>query len=103
MSKKRTTLSVIHDIQALALINIEDIFQFVLTAKDAEIEKRYDDEANAIRIAEKYLDIALRVGILEERLAGWSMTYSQPLTNSDDRVTKKACFYDVHEEQEDAP
>lgn len=101
MSKKRTQLSVIHDIQALALINIQDIFQFVLTAKDEEIEKRYGDEETAIKIAEKYLDIALNIEIFERGLAGWSMTYSQPITDSDDRITKKACFYDVHEEQED--
>ena len=41
MNEKKQSLSVINDIAALALVNIQDIFRFVLTAKDSEIEERY--------------------------------------------------------------
>ena len=41
MEGKKEALSVANDIAALALINIQDIFRFVLTAKDDEIEERY--------------------------------------------------------------
>ena len=37
-------LSVGNDIRALALINIRDIFQFTITAKDEEIINRYGSE-----------------------------------------------------------
>lgn len=95
MNEKKQSLSVINDIAALALVNIQDIFQFVLTAKDSEIEERYGSERIAIEVAEKYLDIAMKVRILESRVAGWSMKYSQPIKDKDGRIEKEAHFYDV--------
>ena len=56
MSKEQ--LSVGNDIRALALINIRDIFQFTITAKDQEIIDRYGSEEVAVSVAEQYLDIA---------------------------------------------
>ena len=94
-------LSVANDITALALINVQDIFQFCLTAKDADIEERYGTEECAIRIAEKYMEIAEKAQRMETLfLKGWDMTFSQPFKDSDERVTKKAYFYDVKEEGE---
>ena len=95
MSGKKEALSVANDIAALALINIQDIFYFVLTAKDDEIEERYGSERTAIDVAEKYLEIAMKASILEHRVSGWSMEYSQPIKGSDGRIEKKAYFYDV--------
>lgn len=93
-------LSVANDIKALALINIQDIFRFMITATDDEITERYGSEARAIEIADKYLDIAFRVDFIQDSIKGWSMTYTQPIKDSDERVTKKAYFYDVKEEGE---
>ena len=88
-------LSVANDIKALALINIQDIFRFMLTATDDEITERYDSEARAIEIADKYLDIAFRVDFIQDSIKGWSMTYTQPIKDSDDRREYKAYFYDT--------
>ena len=96
MSAKKH-LSVANDIAALALINIQDIFQFVLTAKDDEIEERYGSERAAIDIAEKYIEIAARASLLEHRVSGWDMKYTQPIKGKEDRIEKKAYFYDVKE------
>ena len=74
MSKEQ--LSVGNSIKALALINIQDIFRFTITAKDEEIRERYGSEESAVCVAEKYLDIALKVGMLEHALAGWNMNYT---------------------------
>ena len=58
MSKPQ--MSVANQIKALALINVQDIFKFMITATDEEIEDRYITEeraANAIAIdfAEKFI------------------------------------------------
>lgn len=98
--EKKETLSVAKDIAALALINIQDIFQFVLSAKDEEIEKRYGTEEKAIEIAEKYIEIAAKASMLEYPLSGWSMEYSQPIAGSDERLKKTARFYDVKKEDD---
>ena len=92
MSEKKH-LSVADDIKALALINIEDIFNFTLTAKDSEIECRYGSEERALAVAEKYLDIATRVTLLEASVYGWSMKYSMPIKDSDERKEHIAYFY----------
>lgn len=86
-------LSVADNIKALALINIEDIFRFVLSAKDSEIEERYVTEERAIDVAEKYLEIALKAQMLEHSIKGWSMEYSQPIKGSEERMKHKAYFY----------
>ena len=88
-------LSVANDIKALALINIQDIFRFMLTATDDEITERYGSEARAIEIADKYLDIAFRVDFIQDSIKGWSMTYTQPIKDSDERREYKAYFYDT--------
>ena len=89
-------LSVANDITALALINVHDIFRFVLMAKDDEIEERYGTEERAIKIAEKYMEIAERAQRMQSIfLQGWSMKYSQPIKDSDERITKEAYFFDV--------
>ena len=100
MIEKKETLSVANEIAALALINIQDIFFFVLTAKDEEIEERYGSERIAIEIAEKYLEIATKASLLEYHVSGWSMKYSQPIKDSDDRIEKTARFYDVKKGQD---
>ena len=92
-------LSVAKDIKALALINIQDIFRFTITATDKEIEDRYGSEARAIEVAEKYLDIAMRVDVLEYDLKGWSMKYSVPIKGKDERIEKEAYFYDREEKR----
>jgi len=103
MSKKKR-MSVNHEINALALLNILDIFSFTLTATDSEIVERYGTESNAIDVAEKYLDIALKSEILSYPLGGWSMNYSQPLKDSEERTEKTAYFYDKEEsESKDEP
>ena len=84
MSKEQ--LSVGNSIKALALINIEDIFRFTITAKDEEIKERYGSEESAVCVAEKYLDIALKVGMLE-----------MPIKDSDERADYTAYFYDKYE------
>ena len=91
MSEK---LSVAKDIKALALINIQDIFRFTITATDKEIEDRYGSEARAIEVAEKYLEIAMRASVLEYDLKGWSMKYSVPIKDKNERIEKTAYFYD---------
>jgi hypothetical protein len=91
MSEK---LSVAKDIKALALINIQDIFRFTITATDEEIEDRYGSEARAIEVAEKYLEIAMRTSVLEYDLNGWSMKYSVPIKDKNERIEKTAYFYD---------
>ena len=88
-------LSVAKDIKALALINIQDIFLFTITATDKEIEDRYGSEARAIEIAEKYLEIAMRASVLEYDLKGWSVTYSVPIKGKNERIEKTAYFYDM--------
>ena len=87
-------LSVAKDIEALALINIQDIFRFTITATDEEIEDRYGSEARAIEVAEKYLEIAMRTSVLEYDLKGWSVTYSVPIKDKNERIEKTAYFYD---------
>ena len=89
-------LSVANDITALALINVQDIFHFVLTAKDDEIEERYGTEESAIKIAERYMEIAEQAQRMQMVfLQGWSIKYSQPIKDSDERITKEAYFYDA--------
>ena len=97
----KNQLSVANDIAALALINVQDIFYFCLTAKDDEIEERYGTEERAIRIAEKYMEIAEKAQRTEAfSLKGWAMTYSQPIKDTDKRVVKTAHFYDEKEDGE---
>lgn len=87
-------LSVANDIKGLALVNIQDIFRFTITATDKEIEDRYGSEAKAIQVAEKYLDIATKCSVLEYGLRGWSMKYSVPIKGKSERIEKEAYFYD---------
>lgn len=94
MKKMSEHLSVAKDIKALALINIQDIFRFTITATDEEIEDRYGSEARAIEVAEKYLEIAMRASVLEYGLKGWSVTYSVPIKDKNERIEKVAYFYD---------
>lgn len=94
-------LSIGNSIKALALINIQDIFRFTLTAKDAEIKERYGSEESAVCVAEKYLDIALKASILENALAGWSMNYTMPIKDSDERADYTAYFYNKYKEAEE--
>ena len=94
MKKMSEQLSVAKDIKALALINIQDIFWFTITATDEEIEDRYGSEARAIEVAEKYLEIAMRTSVLEYDLKGWSVTYSVPIKDKNERIEKTAYFYD---------
>ena len=93
--KMSEQLSVAKDIKALALINIQDIFRFTITATDKEIEDRYGSEARAIEVAEKYLEIAMRASVLEYDLKGWSVTYSVPIKDKNERIEKTAYFYDL--------
>ena len=95
MSKEQ--LSVGNNIKALALINIQDIFRFTITATDEEIIDRYGTEERALSVAEKYLDIALRAEMLEYPLKGWSMKYTMPEKGSDKRKEFVAYFYDKYE------
>ena len=101
MSKEQ--LSVGNSIKALALINIQDIFRFTITAKDEEIRERYGSEESAVCVAEKYLDIALKAGILESALVGWNMNYTMPIKDSDERADYTAYFYNKYKEAEEAP
>ena len=101
MSKEQ--LSVGNSIKALALINIEDIFRFTITAKDEEIKERYGSEESAVCVAEKYLDIALKAGMLEHAIAGWNMNYTMPIKDSDERADYTAYFYNKYKEAEEAP
>lgn len=101
MSKEQ--LSVGNSIKALALINIQDIFRFTITARDEEIRERYGSEESAVCVAEKYLDIALKAGILESALAGWNMNYTMPIKGSDERADYTAYFYNKYKEAEEAP
>ena len=96
MSKEQ--LSVGNSIKALALINIQDIFRFTITAKDEEIRERYGSEESAVCVAEKYLDIALKTGMLEHALAGWNMNYTMPIKDSDERAGYTAYFYNKYKE-----
>ena len=89
-------LSVGNNIKALALINIQDIFRFTITASDEEIIDRYGTEERALSVAEKYLDIALKAEILEHPLKGWSMKYTMPVKGSDERIDYTAYFYDSY-------
>ena len=95
MKKMSEHLSVAKDIKALALINIQDIFLFTITATDEEIEDRYGSEARAIEVAEKYLEIAMGASVLEYDLKGWSMKYSVPIKGENERIEKTAYFYDM--------
>lgn len=101
MSKEQ--LSVGNSIKALALINIQDIFRFTITARDEEIRERYGSEESAVCVAEKYLDIALKAGMLEHALAGWNMNYTMPIKDSDERADYTAYFYNKYKEAEEAP
>ena len=101
MSKEQ--LSVGNSIKALALINIQDIFSFTITAKDEEIRERYGSEESAVCVAEKYLDIALKAGMLEHALVGWNMNYTMPIKDSDERADYTAYFYNKYKEAEEAP
>ena len=94
-------LSVAKDIKALALINIQDIFRFTITATDKEIEDRYGSEARAIEVAEKYLEIAMRTSVLEYDLKGWSVTYSVPIKDKNERIEKTTYFYDMADRKTD--
>ena len=85
-------MSVAMEIDALALLNIRDILNYILTAEDDEIEKRYATEERAVAMAEKILNIALKAGILEHPLKGWSLKYTQP-TGRGDRVEHNAVFF----------
>lgn len=98
MSKEK--LSVANDIKALALINIQDIFHFTLTAKDDEIIERYGSEECALKCAEKYMDIARQVDWIEYPLKGWSISYTMPIKDSDERREYEACFYNKAESEE---
>ena len=100
MSKEQ--LSVGNNIKALALISIEDIFQFTITATDEEIKERYGSEEEAVRVAEMYLEIALKTSMLEHPLKGWSMKYTMPEKGSDKRKEFVARFYDKYETEESA-
>lgn len=99
MSKEQ--LSVGNSIKALALIHIEDIFRFTLTARDEEIRERYGSEESAVCVAEKYLDIALKAGILESALKGWNMNYTMPIKGKDERADYTAYFYNKYKEAEE--
>ena len=101
MSKEQ--LSVGNSIKALALINIQDIFRFTITARDEEIRERYGSEESAVCVAEKYLDIALKASILENALAGWSINYTMPIKDSDERADYTAYFYNKYKEAEEVP
>ena len=103
-NKKKTetemSLSVANEIKAWALLNIEDIFRFMLTATDEQIKERYETEKDAVEIADKYLNIATVVTALEYPLQGWSMEYSRPIMSEDksdkgERKDYTARFYDV--------
>ena len=98
MSKEQ--ISVGNNIKALALINIQDIFRFTITARDEEIRERYGSEEEAVRVAEMYLEIALKAGMLEHALAGWNMNYPMPIKDSDERADYTAYFYDKYEAEE---
>lgn len=98
MSKEK--LSVANEIKALALINIQDIFRFTLTATDEAIEERYGTEERALKVAREYLDIATVVDMLEHPIKGWSMRYSKPIKDSDERKEYTAYFFDVKESEE---
>lgn len=100
MKEEKNRMSVLNNIRALALINIEDIFRFTLTAKDSDIEERYGSEEKALEVAQKYLDIAQKSTLLNYELEGWSMTYSQPISNSDERKFNTAHFRDIKGEME---
>lgn len=87
-------MSVADEIIAWSLLNIRDIFDFVMTANDDEIVERYGSEENAVNIAEKYLEIGVKVRMLQFPIEGWSMKYSQPIKGKDgERITKEAVFY----------
>lgn len=87
-------MSVADEIIAWSLLNIRDIFDFVMTANDDEIVERYGSEEKAVNIAEKYLEIGVKVRMLQFPIEGWSMKYSQPIKGKDgERVTKEAVFY----------
>lgn len=92
-------MSVANSIKAWALLNIEDIFRFMITATDDEIEERYITEKNAVDIAEKYLNVAQQAHYLQLDISGWSFKYSQP-TIDGSRIDKEAFFSDRHEQGE---
>jgi hypothetical protein len=93
LSNSNDHMSMSQEIEAFALLNILDIFQFVLTAKDDEIEERYGSEERAINTAEKYIDIASRSSMLEYHLAGWSIKYSQPIKGETDKTIEKTGYF----------
>ena len=94
--KDKDILSVANSIKGWALINIQDIFAFMITATDEEIIERYGSEKTAVDIAEKYLDIAKTVDLIEYPIRGWSFVYTQPLMDGE-RKDHTARFYDVKE------
>ena len=93
-------LSVANSIKANALINVEDIFRFLISAKDDEIIERYGSEERALKCAEKYMDIARQVDLIEYPLKGWSISYTMPIKDSDERREYEACFYNKIESEE---
>lgn len=103
---KKDVLSVANEIKALALINIKDIFQFTISARDKEIISRYGSEEDAIMVAEKYLEIATKASMIQQSIPhrtnkGWEMTYTQPIKNSDERTKKTAIFYNTKGESDE--
>lgn len=94
-------MSVHNEINALALINIRDILQFILQATDKEIEERYGCERTAVDTAEKIMNIALTSSIIENKLGGWSLKYNQPLKDSEERIDHTAYFYDRKDMERD--
>ena len=68
-----------------------------LAETDEEIKERYGSEEEAVRVAEMYLEIALKASILEQPLKGWSMKYTMPEKGSDKRKEFVAHFYDKYE------
>ena len=92
------SMSVSQRISALALINIADIFEFIIGAKDGEINDRYGSEERAVDVAEKCANIAFRAQMLQNDIKGWSMTYTMPIKGGDERREYKARFYDARGE-----
>lgn len=100
MDTNRHKLSVANSIKANALINVEDIFKFLISAKDDEIIERYGSEECALKCAEKYMDIARQADWIEYPLKGWSISYTMPIKDSDERREYEACFYNKTESEE---
>ena len=80
---------VLTEINALGLINVLDIFKFTLTAKDAEIEKRYGSEEKALQVADKYLSLIKQCNFLCDGAIPLptSIKITQPTTSGETRET----------------